>query len=212
MICKFLLDAESERVVLHAMMAARNVTQKQRTVIPSAVACQAVALCEGWSDPLRNLMARSRDGKPGLADFVGCVAASTPLRSGQNATRHVTRVRPTNVASPQLAGTCPSLRSSRPGNVLARLADGHFGDCFHHYPLRSCAHRSMPLRNQARDCKSRSQPARRLAHGEFHGVKVVTEKLIQSQNALLHPLQNFLRRVPLCSVTQMKRIAVARTA
>jgi len=25
-----------------------------------------------------------RDGKPGLADFVGCVTASTPLRSAQN--------------------------------------------------------------------------------------------------------------------------------
>src|SRR4029450_4298071 len=42
--------------------------------------------------------------------------------------------------------------------------------------------------------------------GEFHGVKVVTEKLIQSQNALLDLLQNFLRRVPLRSVTQMKWI------
>src|SRR6185436_16093030 len=36
--------------------------------------------------------------------------------------------------------------------------------------------------------------------------KVVTEKLIQSQNALLDLLQNFLRRVPFRSVAQMKGI------
>src|SRR5207247_10239757 len=45
-----------------------------------------------------------------------------------------------------------------------------------------------------------------IANGKFHGVQIVTEKLIQSQNALLDLLQNFLRCVPLRLVTQMKRI------
>src|SRR4029077_5821791 len=45
-----------------------------------------------------------------------------------------------------------------------------------------------------------------VAHCEFHGVEVVTEELVQSQNALLAPVKNFFRRMPLRSVTQMKRI------
>src|SRR4029077_2891184 len=34
---ELLFDSQSERVVLHAMMAARNVPRKQRTVIPGAI-------------------------------------------------------------------------------------------------------------------------------------------------------------------------------
>ena len=94
--------------------------------------------------------------------------------------------------------------------MLARLADGHFGDRFH-YPLEVVL--TDPLRFAVRRGIAKVDRNRHaVANGEFHGVKVVTKILIQSQNALLDLLQNFLRRVPLRSVTQMKRDSVARTA
>src|SRR5437762_10229066 len=36
-----------------------------------------------------------------------------------------------------------------------------------------------------------------VAHGELHRVQVVTEKLVQSQYALFHSLQDLLRSMPL---------------
>src|SRR3954469_18960114 len=90
------------------------------------------------------------------------------------------------------------------GYVLARLANRHFSDGFHD-PLEVVL--ADPLRFAIRrritkvDCHRHA-----IANGEFYGVKVVTKILIQSQNALLDLLQNFLRRIPLCSVTQMERV------
>src|SRR5439155_16691148 len=44
------------------------------------------------------------------------------------------------------------------------------------------------------------------AHVELLRVQVENEKLVQSQYAILDPLQNLLWRVPLGLITQMKRI------
>src|SRR5439155_22836217 len=86
----------------------------------------------------------------------------------------------------------------------ARHADIHYSDCIHH-PIKVVM--TDPSRFAIRGGIAKDDRKRyAIAQGEFHGVQVVTEKLIQSQNALLDLLQNFLRRVPLRSVTQMKGI------
>src|SRR5215475_14895572 len=77
------------------------------------------------------------------------------------------------------------------GNVLPRLANSHFGDSVHH-PLEVVLTDPRRFAVRGRIAKvDRNRHA--IAHGEFHGVKVVTEKLVQLQNALLDFLQNFLR-------------------
>src|SRR4029453_6761186 len=71
------------------------------------------------------------------------------------------RVRPTNVALPQLAGTFPSLDC--PDRERARAPCGGPFRRLLPPPTRSCPGRSTQLRNQGRDCKSRSLPARHRA-------------------------------------------------
>src|SRR5215217_5841507 len=88
------------------------------------------------------------------------VPASTPL-SSLRMTTYLRRVRPTDVALPQLAGTCPSL--DYPDRERARLLCGWPFRRPLLPPTRSYPDRSRPLRNQGRDCKSRSQRARHRA-------------------------------------------------
>src|SRR5262245_52856270 len=88
--------------------------------------------------------------------------------------------------------------------MFPRLANGHFGDRVHH-PLEvvftnECR---FAVRSGIAKVDRNGLP---VAHGEFHSVEIVTEKLIQSQNALLDFLQDFFWSVPLRSVTQMKRV------
>src|SRR5215831_11180932 len=88
--------------------------------------------------------------------------------------------------------------------MLARLADSHFRDRVHHpFEVVLTDKRRFAVRSGITKV-DRNRHA--VAHGKFHSVKVVTEKLIQSQNALLDFLQNFLWRVPFCSVAQVKGI------
>src|SRR5262249_17449833 len=90
------------------------------------------------------------------------------------------------------------------GDVLARFADGHLRNGFDH-PLEIVL--TDPRRFAIRGGIAKvDRDGHALAHGEFHGVQVVAEKLIQSQYALLDSLQNLLWRVPLSLVAQMKRI------
>ena len=130
-------------------------------------------------------------------------AASTPLRSAQNDT-------PPQASSPnerRVTAACrnlPQLRLSRPGTCsrALRMAISETASTTHSKLCSTDPRRFAIRRGIAKVDRNRHA----VAHGEFHGVKVVTEILIQSQNALLDLLQNFLRRMPLRLVTQMKRI------
>src|SRR5262245_26257217 len=80
------------------------------------------------------------------------------------------------------------------GNVFTCLADGHLGDRVHHpfevvltNPRRFAIRRGIAKVDRNGDA---------FAHGELYGIQIVTEELIQAQNALLNFLKNFFRRMP----------------
>src|SRR5437763_4671429 len=86
-------------------------------------------------NPVAMFQVPPRDGKPGLADFIRCVAASTPLRVAQN-DRAITVLLVASMMSiiPELSADIPwpevVQRLAYENEKLARRPQGHNGEYF----------------------------------------------------------------------------------